>query len=36
MDDFINVITKDLQMRIKVNIMLDRYNRIPYNYQSKI
>ena len=31
MDDFINVIKKDPQVRIKVNNMLDRYNRLPYN-----
>ena len=36
MNDFINVIKKDLQIRIKVNDMLDRYNRLAYNYQSKI
>ena len=32
MDDF----TKYPQIRIKINNMLDRYNRLPYNYQSKI
>ena len=36
MDDFINVIKKDPQVRIKINNVLDRYNRLPYNYQSKI
>ena len=36
MDDFINVIKKDPKVRIKINDMLDRYNRLPYNYQSKI
>ena len=36
MDDFINVIKKDPQICIKMNIMLDRYIRLPYNYQSKI
>ena len=36
MDDFISVIKKDPQIRTKVNDMLDRYNRLPYNYQSKI
>ena len=36
MDDFINVIKKDPQIRIKINDMLNRYNRLPYNYQSKI
>ena len=36
MDAFINVIRKDPKVRIKMNNMLDRYNRLPYNYQSKI
>ena len=36
MDDLINVIKKDPKVRIKINDMLDRYNRLPYNYQSKI
>ena len=36
MNDLINVIKKDPQVRIKINDMLDRYNRLPYNYQSKI
>ena len=36
MDAFINVIKKDPQIRIKINDMLDRYMRVPYNYQSKI
>ena len=36
MDDFINVIKKGPQIRIKVNKMLDRFNRLPYNYQSKL
>ena len=36
MEDFINVIKKDPRIRIKINNMLDRYNRLPYNYQSKI
>ena len=35
-DDFVNVIKKDPKVRIKINDMLDRYNRLPYNYQSKI
>ena len=33
---FINVIEKDPQVRLKLNIMSDRYDRLPYNYQSKI
>ena len=36
MDAFINVIEKDPQERIKINDVLDRYIRLPYNYQSKI
>ena len=36
MNDFISVIKKDPQKRIKINDVLDRYNRLPYNYQSKI
>ena len=35
MEDFINVIRKDRKVQIKKNDMLDRYNRLPYNYQSK-
>ena len=36
MDDFIDVNKKDPQSRGKINDMLDRYNKIPYKYQSKI
>ena len=36
MDDCVNVIIKNPKARIKINDMLDRYNRLPYNYQSKI
>ena len=36
MDDFVYVIRKDPKVRVKINNMLDRYNRLPYNYQSKI
>ena len=36
MDAFVNVIKKDPRVRNKINDMLDRYNRLPYNYQSKI
>ena len=35
MDTFLNVIRKDPKVRIKINDMLDRYIRLPYNYQSK-
>ena len=34
MDDFVNVIRKDPKVRTKTNDTLDRYNRLPYNYQS--
>ena len=34
-DDFINVIKKDPQVRIKINDMVGRYNGLPYNYQSE-
>ena len=36
MNDSINVNKKDPQVRVKINDMLDRYNRILYNYQTKI
>ena len=36
MDDFVNVIRKDPKVRVKINDMLDRYNRLPYIFQSKI
>ena len=35
-DDFTNVIRKDPKVRIKINDMLDRFMRLPYNYRSKI
>ena len=35
-DDFINVTKRDPKVRIKINDMLDGYNRLPYTYQSKI
>ena len=35
-DVFVNVIKKDLKIRIKVNNMLVIYIRLPYIYQSKI
>ena len=34
-NDFVNVIRKDPKVRIKINDMLDRYKRLPYDYQSK-
>ena len=36
MNDFINVIKKDPQVRVKINDMLNSYKRLPYSYQSKI
>ena len=35
MDNFINVIRKDPKVQVKINDMLDRYNRLPPKYQSK-
>ena len=35
MDAFMNVIKKDPILRIKINDILDRHNRLPCNYQSK-
>ena len=36
MDDFINVIRKDPQVQIKIRDILDKFIRLPYNYQSKM
>ena len=36
MEAFIIVIKKDPKLRVKINDMLDRYNRLPPQYQSKI
>ena len=36
MDDFINTIKNDPQVRIKINYMSDRNNRLLYIYHSKI
>ena len=33
MDAFINVIKKDPFVCVKINIMLDRYNRLTYDYK---
>ena len=35
MEDFINVIRKDHKVRNKVNVMLDGYMSLPYDFQSK-
>ena len=34
-DDFVKVIRKDPEVRNKINNMLDRFNTLPYNYQSE-
>ena len=36
MEAFVNVIRRDPKVQIKINNLLDRYNRLPDNYQSKI
>ena len=36
MDAFINVIKKDPFVCMKINNMLDRYNRLTYDYKSEI
>ena len=36
MEGFINVIKRYPKVRIKIDDMLDRYDRLPYNYQSKV
>ena len=36
MDAFINVIRKNPGVRDRINVILNSYNRILYNYQSKI
>ena len=36
MEYFVKVIKKDSQVRIKINILLDRYNRLSYSSQAKI
>ena len=36
MDVFVNINRKDPKVRVKLNDMLDTYNRLPYNYQSKV
>ena len=34
--DFIIEIKKESKVRVKINSILDRYNRLPLKYQSKI
>ena len=36
MDNFINVIKKDPQVCIKINNMLDRYNRLSFDHKIEI
>ena len=36
MDDFVNVIKKDPFVCMKINNMLDRYNRITYDHKIEI
>ena len=36
MDDFLNVIKRDPRVQSKIRDMLDKYNRFPYKYQSKM
>ena len=35
-DAFIKVIKKDPRVQNNINIMLDRYMSLPYNFQSRI
>ena len=35
MNAFINEFKEDSKVRVKIYIILDKYNRLPYNYQSK-
>ena len=36
MNVFVNVIKKDPKVQIKIKDLLDKYKRLPDNYQSKI
>ena len=36
MEAFVNVIREDPKVQVKINDMLNRYNNLPSNYQSKI
>ena len=36
MDDFIRAIKRDPKFRNNINIMLDRYLSLPYEFQSRI
>ena len=36
MDDFINVTKNDPQVQMKMKDILDKYIKLPFNYQSKL
>ena len=36
MNDFLKVIKRDPQIQNEIKDILDKYNRLSYNYQSKI
>ena len=36
MNDFVRAIKKDPKIHNNINIMLDRYMNLPYEFQSKI
>ena len=36
LDDYVNLIKKDPKVRIKINDMLDKNNRLPLEYRLKI
>ena len=36
LETLINVIRKDPKVSVKINDILDRYMRLPYNYRSRI
>ena len=36
MEAFVNVIKKDPRVQNNINIMLDRYMSLPYDFQSRI
>ena len=36
MDDFVNVVKREPKVRDKINDNIDKHNKLPYKYQSKI
>ena len=36
MDSFINVVERDPKVQMKIKDVLDKYIRLPCNYQSKL